>query len=793
MTSFSKFAVAFSLKCIIFYLLLVQLNLQTLSIGGNETDYLALLQFKANMHDPQNLMSSWNDSLHFCNWEGITCGRKHRRVTVLHLPSKGLVGSLSPYVGNMSFLRKLSLPNNDLQGEIPPEFGYLFRLQILDLGNNSIEGKIPVELSNCSNLQGLALPRNKLAGSIPFQLSSLSKLTALFIHKNYLNGTIPPSLGNLTSLEILGAAGNFLIGTIPDTLGQLKRLSIFDISTNKLAGTLPMEIGNLEKLQWLTLDHNRLSGPVPTSISIRSSLIRLQLHNHNFHSAIPSGLDWQNMLFLNLAGSNLPKSNLTGEIPNELGQCKSHVNLYMEGNKFQGTLPLSFASLRGLRVLDLSRNNLSGKIPEYLEKFSLEYLNFSFNNFEGDIPIKGIFANASAIFVEGNNRICGGIPELKLPRCVNQETKRRKLDVVKLVTIAVSGVFCLIILLIFLHCKFKKNTKERPPDMLLRSFQSLSYNRILKATNGFSSENLLGVGSFGAVYKGNLEENGALIAIKVINLQQQGGLKSFMAECKVLQNIRHRNLVPIIPSCSSIDFQGNDFKALVYEFMPNGNLEKWLHPSSEMYVEANEQPSLNLVRRMDIVIDVGNALDYLHNGCRSQSFIVMNPVQCSSLGVRGTIGYTAPEGLNLHNFARMALPDNVLEIADPALLQEDEGVMEGRKVECLIGIIKVGVSCSMESPQDRMDMAKVINLQQQGAANSFVAEGKVLQNIRHRNLVRIITSCSLIDFQGNDFKELVYEYMPNGKLEKWLHPGSEMYNESKPSSKNEHCSRCTIK
>ncbi|KDP38867.1 hypothetical protein JCGZ_05024 [Jatropha curcas] len=496
MTSFSKFAVAFSLKCIIFYLLLVQLNLQTLSIGGNETDYLALLQFKANMHDPQNLMSSWNDSLHFCNWEGITCGRKHRRVTVLHLPSKGLVGSLSPYVGNMSFLRKLSLPNNDLQGEIPPEFGYLFRLQILDLGNNSIEGKIPVELSNCSNLQGLALPRNKLAGSIPFQLSSLSKLTALFIHKNYLNGTIPPSLGNLTSLEILGAAGNFLFGTIPDTLGQLKHLSIFDISTNKLA-----------------------------------------------------------------------ESNLTGEIPNELGQCKSLVNLYMDGNKFQGTLPLSFASLRGLRVLDLSRNNLSGKIPEYLEKFSLEYLNLSFNNFEGEIPIKGIFANASAIFVEGNNRICGGIPELKLPRCVNQETKRRKLDVVKLITIAVS-------------------------------------------------ENLLGVGSFGVVYKGNLEENGALIAIKVINLQQKGGVESFMAECKVLQNISHRNLVPIITSCSSIDFQGNDFKALVYEYMPNGNLEKWLHPSSEMYIEANEQPSLNLVQRMDVIIDVGNALDYLHNGCQ---------------------------------------------------------------------------------------------------------------------------------------------------------------------------------
>ncbi|CAL5363794.1 unnamed protein product [Camellia sinensis] len=50
-----------------------------------------------------------------------------------------------------------------------------------------------------------------------------------------------------------------------------------------------------------------------------------------------------------------------------------------------------------------------------------------------------------------------------------------------------------------------------------------------------------------------------------------------MLECEALRKIRHRNLVESLTSCSIIDFRGYDFKALVFEFTPNGSLEKWLH------------------------------------------------------------------------------------------------------------------------------------------------------------------------------------------------------------------------
>ena len=85
--------------------------LVTSAVGGNnETKWLALLEFKTKITDnPLQVMSSWNDSIRFCQWRGVTCGPRHQRVTVLNFPSSKLVGSLSPHVGNLSFLKNLTL------------------------------------------------------------------------------------------------------------------------------------------------------------------------------------------------------------------------------------------------------------------------------------------------------------------------------------------------------------------------------------------------------------------------------------------------------------------------------------------------------------------------------------------------------------------------------------------------------------------------------------------------------------------------------------------------------------
>jgi len=202
----------------------------------------------------------------------------------------------------------------------------------------------------------------------------------------------------------------------------------------------------------------------------------------------------------------------------------------------------------------------------------------------------------------------------------------------------------------------------------------ISYSQLLRATNDFSEANLLGSGSFGSVYKGelNLQDCGStnLVAVKVLKLQTPKALKTFTAECEALRNMRHRNLVKIITVCSSIDAMGNDFKAIVYDFMPNGSLESWLHPDRN---GLEEQRYLNLLERVTILLDVAYALDHLH--CHGPTPIVHCDLKSSnvlldadmvarvgdfglakvlvqgssllqqsssSVGFRGTIGYAAP-------------------------------------------------------------------------------------------------------------------------------------------------------
>ena len=160
----------YSSSCMHTFILLLWCGLLvTFVVGGNiETDRLALLEFRSKItYDPLGVMTSWNDSIHFCQWQGVTCGHQHQRVIVLDLQSSKLVGSISPYIGNLSFLRNLTLQNNSFHYEIPPEIGHLHKLQSLLLHNNTLSGKIPSNLFGCTNLETIRFSCNLLVGEIP--------------------------------------------------------------------------------------------------------------------------------------------------------------------------------------------------------------------------------------------------------------------------------------------------------------------------------------------------------------------------------------------------------------------------------------------------------------------------------------------------------------------------------------------------------------------------------------------------------------------------------------------------
>lgn len=168
-------------SCRLFFTCIVLLPcISLVSSTHNKTDQLALLAFKAAIaEDPFRALNSWNHTTDHCRWHGVTCGRLHRRVTRLNLQALKLLGSISPHIGNLSFLRILMLDDNSFHHEIPQEVSLLHKLRVLGLSNNTLEGEIPRNLSSCAHLTWLRLTNNRLVGEIPIGFGSLVNLQLL--------------------------------------------------------------------------------------------------------------------------------------------------------------------------------------------------------------------------------------------------------------------------------------------------------------------------------------------------------------------------------------------------------------------------------------------------------------------------------------------------------------------------------------------------------------------------------------------------------------------------------------
>ncbi|KAH0682215.1 hypothetical protein KY289_019967 [Solanum tuberosum] len=227
--------------------------------------------------------------------------------------------------------------------------------------------------------------------------------------------------------------------------------------------------------------------------------------------------------------------------------------------------------LPSLEFLDLSLNVLSGTIPKSLEKlYYLKSINVSFNDLEGEIPSGGVFANSTLQSFLRNKGLCG-IHILEIPDCaINNPGKQSKLKEVllKIVTPVVIASFLIFLLVLIWIMKQQKKGKSKDVEQVLEigTRHLVSYHEIQRATNNFDESNLIGEGSSGSVYKGTLS-SGTAVAIKVLDLENEKVCKRFDTECEVMRNVRHRNLVPVITTCS------NDYiRAFVLRYTPNGSL-----------------------------------------------------------------------------------------------------------------------------------------------------------------------------------------------------------------------------
>ncbi|CAL9239921.1 unnamed protein product [Arabidopsis halleri] len=141
-----------------------------------------------------------------------------------------------------------------------------------------------------------------------------------------------------------------------------------------------------------------------------------------------------------------------------------------------------------------------------------------------------------------------------------------------------------------------------------------SYEELVKATNGFSQENLLGEGGFGCVYKGILPD-GRVVAVKQLKIGGGQGDREFKAEVETLSRIHHRHLVSIVGHCIS-----GDRRLLIYDYVSNNDLYFHLH---------GEKSVLDWATRVKIAAGAARGLAYLHEDCHPR--IIHRDIKSSNI------------------------------------------------------------------------------------------------------------------------------------------------------------------
>ncbi|XP_031120388.1 receptor kinase-like protein Xa21 [Ipomoea triloba] len=513
-------------------------------------------------------------------------------------------GTLPTSLGNLRLLEKLFIDGNMLTNDVEsPELSIINSLvncnylETVHLDDNPLDAILPSSIGNLSSsLELLSAWGCGLKGIIPNQLGNLSSLIALDLHSNNLVGFIPPILDRASKLQVLDLSNNRLSGPIPDSLCDLPDLYALFLSNNQLFGSLLKCFGNSTSLRKIYLDSNHLISRMPSSLCYLKDLLELDLSSNFLDGFIPNDIEGLKALSL----LNMSRNQISGNIPVTIGQLQNLISLSLEQNKLEGSIPKQISQIVSLESLDLSLNKLSGSIPVSLERLEyLKYFNVSFNELSGKIPSAGCFKNFSSASFMFNKELCGN-PRFHVPPCHSTHHSRIKIRL--LIALASLGASLIITFVIIAFVLTKRQRKLKVPSMTDIGFPwdklRISYNELSRATCSFSQNNLVGSGSFGSVYKGTLDD-GMLIAVKVFN-QSEDALDSFNVEIEVLKNLRHRNLTKVITGCFAIDF-----KALVLEYMPNGSLDQWLH---------SQRNFLDMVQRLNIMIDVACALDYLHNG-----------------------------------------------------------------------------------------------------------------------------------------------------------------------------------
>ncbi|KAF3681947.1 putative LRR receptor-like serine/threonine-protein kinase-like [Capsicum annuum] len=700
---------------------------------------------------------------------------------ILVFEHNNLTGNILPEIGKLRRLQGLLIRNSKLRGHIAEAVCHLSNLVKLDMDRNELTGVIPECLGNLSMMQHLYLGCNKFSSKLPLSLWKMKCLLFINVSRNSIEGEIPENIGELKAIVDLDLSGNHLSGEIPadgvfanftlqsflgnKDLSGMHILEIpacpIDMSTmaaTNLDATFDRINDDIEEMKCFLKEEAGCPDPhqgkeeIETSLVLDSELIESE--------ALASS---KSVLYIQYA-----KALWCDNIPPKDGNLFLEDDSTLMGKECVVSKMNTRSSTLGVHddQFTLKCSSLLGHVNEVLKNSHVSdgVYRIYFDNGHNSLNIlcgktiaisfvhrdhvyENIFVCECRSDILGEGRAILGLgPWLILPfdpgtilgpLWPNIETRDSNLSVESLVLDSsletldaweievplvplVTLSFLIFLLVSILIMKWLKKHKSKDvgkvPEM--GTYQLISYHEIQRATNNFDGSNLIGEGSSGFVYKGTLS-SGTVVAIKVLDLENEQVCKRFDTECEDMRNVRHRNLVPVITTCSS-----EYISAFVLQYMSNGRLENWLY---------GEDFHLNLLQSVTAMLDAAMAIEYLHHG--NDTPIVHCDLKTTNIlldedlvahvcdfGIskilaisksmevltkkRPTDEEICNENIDLRKWIIQLFSGTMMDVIEFNLFPEEEQITSKSEI-CIASMVELALDCTIEMPKSRIPMKDV--------------------------------------------------------------------------------------
>ncbi|KEH27208.1 putative protein kinase RLK-Pelle-LRR-XI-1 family [Medicago truncatula] len=742
-----------------------------------------LLSIKNHFQNP-SFLSHWtksNTSSH-CLWPEILCTKNS--VTSLSMINKNITQTIPLFLCELKNLTYIDFQYNYIPNEFPTSLYNCSKIEHLDLSDNFFVGNIPNDIDRLASLQFLSLGANNFSGDIPMSIGKLRNLKSLRLYECLFNGSIANEIGDLLNLETLSMFSNSMLPRtkLPSSFTKLKNLRMFHMYDSNLFGEIPVTIGEMMALEYLDLSGNFLSGKIPNGLFMLKNLSIVYLYRNSLFGEIPSLVE-----ALNLTEIDLSENNLAGKIPNDFGKLQSLTWLYLYMNNLSGEIPHGIGNLKSLKGFYAFINKFSGTLPSDFGLHSkLEYFRIEVNNFKGKLPENFCYHGNLQVFTAYENHLSG-----ELPKSIGNCSNLLVLEIYKneFSGKIPSGLWNMnLVIFMISHNKFNGEIPQNLSSSI--SVFDISYNQ-------FYGGIPIGVSSWTSVVEfiasknylnGSIpQELTTLPNLERLLLDQnqlKGSLPSDVISWKSLAtlNLSQNQLngqIPIsighLPSLSVLDLSENQFSGEIPPILTHlRNLNLNLssnHLTGRVPTEfENSAYDRSFLNNSDLCVDT-QALNLTHckSGLKKHWFLglIISLIVVTLLFVLLALFKI----IKRYRKREPTLENSWELISFQRLSFTESTIVSSMTEQNIIG--SGGFGTVYRVPVDGLTYVAVKKIKsnknsRQQLEASFRAEVKILSNIRHRNIVKLLCCIS-----NEDSMMLVYEYLEHSSLDKWLHNKNE--------------------